>query len=59
MSDQEKGAIMRQMQELPPNLQAQAEAFARGLAAGVRCAAATGDARPEENEKEKEAPANG
>ncbi len=49
MSEKEKGAIMQQMQALPPLLKAKAEGFVQGLAAGMAASAPQSD--QEKNEK--------
>ncbi len=50
MSEKEKGAIMQQMQSLPPLLQAKAEGFVQGLAAGM--AASASQPKPTDQEQE-------
>ncbi len=55
MSEKEKGAIMQQMQALPPLLKAKAEGFVQGLAAGMAASAS----QPDQGKNEKEAEQNG
>lgn len=51
MSEKEKGAIMQQMQALPPLLKAKAEGFVQGLAAGMAASAPQHDQTQKEHDK--------
>lgn len=57
MSDTEKGEILRKVSELPPLQKERALGFLQGLTAAT--ADTNRSTTSEENEKEKEAPANG
>ncbi len=54
MSEKEKGAIMQQMQSLPPLLKAKAEGFVQGLAAGMAASGSQPDQPKREEEKKND-----